>query len=303
MEAVMFVVTGATGNTGSVVANHLLEAGKRVRGIGRSAAHLQSLARQGGESFVCDLTNREALAEAFTGAEAVYVMIPPDFSRTDFRAHQDAVTDSVVSALQHAKVTHAVTLSSIGADKAEKTGPVVGLHRMEEQLNRVAGLNVLHLRAGYFMENTMMQADMIRKLGTAIGPVLPELKLPMIATRDIGTAAARALLELDFKSHQTREMLGPRDVSMNEVATVIGKAIGMTDLKYVQAPEDQIFAGMQQMGMSADLVKLILEMAAALNNGHMKALEPRSSRNTTPTTYESFVQQQFLPYFESRKAA
>jgi len=274
-----------------------------VRGISRSGSHLQSLVQQGGESFIGDLTNREALAEAFTGAEAVYVMIPPDPSRADFRAHQDAVTEAVASALERAKVTHAVTLSSVGADKAEKTGPVVGLHRMEERLNRIAGLNVLHLRAGYFMENTLMQAEMIQKMGMAIGPVLPELKLPMIAARDIGAAAAAALLKLDFNSHQTRELLGPRDVTMHEVATAIGKAIGMGDLKYMQLPEDQIFAGMQQMGMSKDLAKLILEMATALNNGHMKALESRGPGNTTPTTYETFVQQQFLPYYEKRKAA
>lgn len=299
----MYVVTGATGNTGSVVANHLLGAGKKVRGISRSGSHLQALARQGGESFVCDLTNREALAEAFTGAEAVYVMIPPDLSQVNFRAYQDEVTDSVASALERAKVTHVVTLSSVGADKAEKTGPVVGLHRMEERLNGIAGLNVLHLRAGYFMENTLVQAGMIRKLGMAVGPLLSELKLPMIASRDIGAAAASALLKLDFNSHQTRELLGQRDITMTEAVTIIGKAVGMRDLKYTQPPEDQIFAGMQQIGMSADLVRLILEMAAALNNGHMKALEPRNSRNTTPTTFENFVQQQFLPCYESTKAA
>jgi uncharacterized protein YbjT (DUF2867 family) len=286
-----------------VVANHLLAAGKKVRGISRSGSHLQALARQGGESFVCDLTNREALEEAFAGAEAVYVMIPPDPSRVNFRAYQDAVTDSVATALERAKVKHAVTLSSVGADKPAKTGPVVGLHHMEERLNGIAGLNVLHLRAGYFMENTLMQAGLIQKLGMAIGPLLPELKLPMIASRDIGAAAAAAMMKLDFNSHQTRELLGQRDITMTEAAIVIGKAVGMPDLKYMQPPEDQIFAGMQQMGMSADLVRLILEMATALNNGHMKALETRNSRNTTPTTYESFVQQQFLPYYESTKAA
>jgi uncharacterized protein YbjT (DUF2867 family) len=299
----MYVVTGATGNTGSVVANHLLAAGKRVRGIGRSDTRLRPLAQKGAESFICDLTDREVLAKAFTGAEAVYVMIPPDPSLSDFRAYQDAVTDSVAFALERAKVTHAVTLSSVGADKPEKTGPVVGLHRLEERLNRITGLNVLHLRAGYFMENTLMQAEMIQKMGMAVGPLLPELKLPMIASRDIGAAAAATLLELNFKSHQTRELHGSRDITMEEVATILGKAIGMPDLKYVQAPEDQILAGMLQMGLSADLAKLILEMATALNNGHMKVLEPRNAHNTTHTTYESFVQQQFLPYYEGKKAA
>jgi hypothetical protein len=90
---------------------------------------------------------------------------------------------------------------------------------------------------------------------------------------------------------------------MSECATIIGKAIGQPDLKYVQPPEEQIRAAMQQMGMSADLVGLILEMAAVLNSGYMKPLEARSVRNNTPTTYETFVQQEFLANYRSSKIA
>lgn len=299
----MYVVTGVTGNTGSAVASRLLAAGKKVRGIGRHAEHMQWLAQKGGEPFVADLTDTKALDGAFAGAEGVYVMVPPDMSVSDFRAHQDAVTESIAAALERSRVTHAVTLSSVGADKAEKTGPVVGLHRMEERLDRIAGLNVLHLRAGYFMQNTLAQIAPIQKQGMAMGPISPELKLPMIAARDIGAAAADELLKLDFQSHHTRELLGPRDIAYNECTTIIGKAIGKPDLKYVQPPEDRIRAAMQQMGMSADFVNLILEMAAALNTGHMKALEARSARNTTPTTFETFVHEEFLLRYKSSKVA
>ncbi len=299
----MFVVAGSTGNTGSVVASRLLSAGKKVRAIGRTSERLQSISRKGAEPFVADLTDREALAQAFTGADGVYIMLPPDPSGPDFRAHQEAITEAVASALEHSHVKHAVTLSSIGADKPDRTGPVVALHRMEERLNRISGLNVLHLRAGYFMENTLMQAQMIHNLNVATGPVLPELKLPMIAARDIGEAAATALLNFDFNGHQVRELQGPRDITMHEVASIIGRAIGKPDLKYVQASDDQARAGMLQSGMPADLVRLILEMAVSLNSGYMKALEPRSARNTTPTTYETFVQQEFLPVYRGSKVA
>jgi uncharacterized protein YbjT (DUF2867 family) len=299
----MFVVTGATGNTGSVVADRLLAAGKKVRGIGRSVQRLQPLAKKGGEPFVADLTDREALSEAFAGAEGVYVMIPPNPAGPDFRAHQNAVVEAVGAALERSKVKHVVTLSSVGADKAEKTGPVVGLNRMEQRLDGIAGLNVLHLRAGYFMENTLMQAGMIQDLGMAAGPLLPELKLPMIATRDIGAAVADALLKFDFNSHQTRELLGSRDITMSEAAAIIGKMIGKPELKYMKAPDDQVHAAMLQMGMPRDLVGLILEMAVALNTGHMKALEPRNARNTTPTSFETFVEEEFVPQYYGRKAA
>ena len=299
----MYVVTGVTGNTGSVVAKRLLAAGKRVRGIGRTADHMQQLAHQGGEQFVADLTNREALTEAFTGAEGVYVMIPPNPSGPDFRAHQDAVSESLASALEHAKVSFAVTLSSIGADKMSGTGPVAGLHLMEERLNKIAGLNVLHLRAGYFMENTFAQVAPIQNLGMALGPLLPELKLSMIATRDIGAAAADALLNLNFQSHQTRELLGQRDITMSEVATIIGQVVGKPDIRYIQASDNDVRSAITQMGMTPDLAGLILQMASALNSGHMKALEARTAENTTPTSYETFAQEEFLPYYQRNKIA
>jgi uncharacterized protein YbjT (DUF2867 family) len=299
----MYVVMGATGNTGSVVANRLLAAGKQVRGIGRSAERMQWLQRKGGEPFVANVTDQEALIDAFIGAEAVYVMIPPNPIASPFRAYQDTVTESVAVALEGSKVKYAVTLSSFGADKPDGTGPVVGLYQMEQRLNRVAGLNVLHLRAGYFMENTLVQAGMIRKAGVALGPLLPELEIPMIATRDIGAAAADALLKLDFTSHQSRELQGQRDLTMNEATSIIGAAIVEPQLSYHQAPEDQVRAAMLQMGMSADLVRLIQEMAVAMNSGHMRALEARSARNTTPTSYETFVQEEFLPYYRQGEAA
>jgi uncharacterized protein YbjT (DUF2867 family) len=299
----MYVVTGVTGNTGSVVAKRLLAAGKKVRGIGRSYDRMQRLASAGGELFVADLTDREALTEAFAGAECVYIMIPPTPAGPDFRAHQNAVSQSVAVALERAQVKYAVALSSFGADKTDRTGPVVGLHEMEERLNSIAGLNLLSLRAGYFMENILSQITPIQQMGIAAGPLLGELRVGMIATRDIASVAADSLLNLNFGSHQTRELLGPRDITMNEVATIIGDAIGRPDLQYVQAPDDQVRSAMLQMGMSADLVRLILEMAAAMNTGHMKALEERSASNTTPTSFETFVQEEFVPRYKQHRAA
>jgi len=299
----MYVITGATGNTGSVVAKNLLAQGKKVRAIGRNVARLQSLAAEGAEPFASDLKSAQSLTKAFAGAEAAYVMIPPDMATTDFRAYQHLISEAVSTALENAGVKFAVSLSSIGADKTDKTGPVVGLHNFEQQLNQIKNLNVVHLRAGYFMENTLAQIGIIQASGVAGGPLRPDLKLPMIATRDIGAAAADELLRLDFQGKQTRELQGQRDLSMAEAATIIGMAIGKPDLNYVQFPDDQVRAGMIQMGMSQSLADLILEMAVALNSGHMRPLEPRSPRNTTPTSYETFAAEEFVPRYKQQSAA
>jgi uncharacterized protein YbjT (DUF2867 family) len=299
----MYVITGATGNTGRVIAEKLLAKGEKVRAVARHVEHLQPLTAKGAEAFPGDLTETARLTEAFRGAKAAYVLIPPSLSSNDYRAYQEQVGDAIATAVRNAGVRHVVSLSSIGADKPDKTGPVQGLHRLEQKLNQIEGLNVLHLRAGYFMENTLAQVNPIRAMGSAAGPLRPDLKVPMIAARDIGDAAADALARLDFSDKQIRELHGQRDLSYTDVASVVGKAIGKPQLAYVQVSGDQFRAALTQMGMSADVADLLLEMSESLNSGYMRALEPRSARNTTPTSYETFVAEEFVPLFQRQAVA
>lgn len=299
----MFVITGVTGHTGRVVAKALLTKGEKVRVVGRNADRLKEFVAAGAEPFTADLSDAGSVTKAFAGAKAAFVMIPPNPSSPDVLGFQKCVADAIMSGLRSSSVTHAVVLSSIGADKADKTGPVIGLHYLEERLNEIGGLNVLHLRAGYFMENTLPQAGIIRTAGMVVGPLRADLKLPMIATRDIGAAAADALLRLNFRQKQTHELLGQRDVTYEEVAKIIGKAITKPNLHYTQAPDEQVRAAFIQLGMSSNMADLLLEMSGSLNSGTMRALEPRSAQNTTPTSYEKFVAEEFVPLYEGRSAA
>jgi len=296
----MYVITGATGNTGSIVARQLLDRNEKVRAIGRSAERLEPLAARGAEPFVCDVNDAAALNKAFSGAKAVYAMLPPSMNSQDYRADQDRVTDAIAKAVEGAGVEYVVSLSSIGADKARGTGPVAGLHYLEQTLNSIADLKVLHLRPAYFMENTLAQIGIIQTMNLTAGPIRADLKMPMIATRDIGAAAANALIDLDFDDKETRELLGERDLSYAEVASIIGNAIGKPELRYVQLPDEQVRSAFLQMGMSANVADLLLEMSAALNSGHMKPLEQRNADNTTPTSFETFVTEEFLPLYRSR---
>jgi uncharacterized protein YbjT (DUF2867 family) len=299
----MYVVLGASGNTGHIVAKTLLARGQKVRVVGRNATHLQPFAAQGAEVFVADVTDASGLTKAFQQADSAYVMIPPNPASTDFRGYQERVSDAIATAAQKSGIRNIVSLSSFGADKTAGTGPVVGLHNLEQKLNQLNSANVLHLRAGYFMENTLPQVGAIRMAGSAIGPLRPDLKLPLIATQDIGAAAADALSELAFRGKQTQELHGQRDLDYTEATALIGKAIGNPNLGYVHAPNDQIRAAMVQMGMSDNMAGQILELAAALNTGHMQTLESRSPRNTTPTPFETFVAQAFVPAYQQQQAA
>jgi uncharacterized protein YbjT (DUF2867 family) len=299
----MYAITGATGNTGKVIARTLLACGKQVRALGRSSDRLASLSNAGAEPFVCDVKDVAALSKAFSGASGVYAMIPPDMASQDYRADQDEITNAITTAIEQARVKHVVALSSIGADKSSGTGPVAGLHQLEQALNEIPGLNVLHLRAGYFMENTLAQIDIIQNMGLTAGPLRADLKLSMIATRDIGVAAAEALLNLDFSRQQTRELLGEREISMAEVAAIIGNAIGKPDLKYIQLPDEQVRPALVRLGLSSSAADMILELAMALNSGRVRPLEARSPGNTTPTSFETFVTEEFLPLYRGRSTA
>lgn len=299
----MYVIMGASGNTGHTVAENLLAREQKVRVIGRNAAHLKPLAAKGAEIFVADVSDTAALTKAFDQADSAYVMIPPNITSNDPLGYSNRVSDAIAAAVQTAGTKNVVALSSIGADKPSGTGPVLGLHHLEQKLNQISSANVLHLRAAYFMENTLPQVSAIRKMGYSVGPLRPDLKLPIIATRDIGTAAADALLHPTVTGKQTRELLGQRDLSYNEVAAVLGKAIGTPDLKYVQLSDDQARGAMVEMGMSDQAARLLLEMAASLNSGYMLALEPRTRENTTPTSYETFVAETFVPAYHLQAAA
>jgi uncharacterized protein YbjT (DUF2867 family) len=301
-EELMYVITGATGNTGSIVTEKLLAKGEKVRVVGRDAKRLERFANKGAEPFVADATDAGSLTKAFSGAKAVYAMIPPNVAASDVRAYQEQVSDDLAAAITKSGVKHAVVLSSVGADKPDRTGPVVGLHHLEKKLDGIAGLNALYLRAGYFMENLLPQVGVIQSFGVIAGPVRPDLPLPMIATRDIGAVASESLLKLDFNGKHARELQGPRDVTYNDVAKIVGAAIGKPELKYMQMPATQLKPALTQMGMSANMVDLLLEMAEALNSGYMKMLEPRSPANSTPTTLETFVADVFVPAYRGKAA-
>jgi uncharacterized protein YbjT (DUF2867 family) len=294
----MYVVTGATGNTGRRVAEKLLEAGKKVRVAGRNAEKLASFAAKGAEVAIANFGDAEAFARAFDGATAAYLLIGSDHADKNFRDSQERATDAFATAVKKSGIANVVILSSVGADKPERTGPVVGLHNFEEKMRDIGSVNALMLRPAWFMENLLPQIAAIRMMGAMGGHMKGDLMLPRIATRDIGDYAARRLAALDFAGQSTRELLGPRDYTMNEMAGIAGGAIGKPELSYKTLPAMMIQMAMAQLGFASSVAKLMVEMDEAMNDGWMKPLEPRSAENTTPTTAEQFVEDTFAPAYE-----
>ena len=292
----MYVILGASGNTGAIIADFLLSKGQKVRVVGRDPGRLQRFVRKGAEAFAADLSDAAALTKAFSGARAAYLLLPPLNSREE----QERQSDAIAAALKNSGLRYAVHLSSYGAHVPKSTGPVAGLHSSEQKLNGISDLNVLHLRPGYFMENNLAAIDMIHGIGMFGHALLPDLKLPLIATRDVGDYGAQRLLDLNFSGRQTRELLGERDLSMAEVTAVIARGIGKPDLRYEQFSYDQVQQALTKAGFSPKKAAVYIEMFQAINAGLLAAQEPRSPQNSTPTSFEKFVQDVFAPAYHGK---
>jgi len=286
----MYVISGATGNTGKPISLALLQAGKRVRVIGRNKDKLNELAVQGAEVVVGDLADRELMKKTFTGATAVYAMIPPNFMAADFRAFQNSIAESFALAIEAAGIKFAVTLSSVGAHLSQKAGVVQGLYDMEQRFNKIKGLNVLHLRPTYFMENLFGQIGTIKQMGVMGSPIKSDLSFPLVATRDIAEVAARHLIALDFKGPgNIQYILGPRNLSYAEIAEILGNAIGKSDLKYMEFPFTEAKRAMiSGWGLSESSADAMNEFMDSINQGLVFSDSRRSAQNTTSTSLEAF---------------
>jgi uncharacterized protein YbjT (DUF2867 family) len=192
-----------------------------------------------------------------------------------------------VKAIRDSGVRYVVALSSLGADLTDGTGVIAGLHAQEERLKQLRGVNVLLLRPVSFFENFHEVLPLIKHEGINGDSVAPDLAVPMVATRDIAEAAAKALQARDWTGVAVRELLGPRDLSYSEATHIIGRHIGKPDLHYVQLPYADEANALVQAGMSESFARLYVEMTRAFNE---RIISPRRTpENTTTTRFEDFA--------------
>lgn len=285
----MFVINGATGNTGSVVAKTLLAAGKRVRAVVRSEAKAAELRGLGAELFVADFTDPAALERAVTGAEGVYFLSAPDIAAKDFVSERKALTEVQIAALARAKVPHVVLLSSIGAQHPDGTGPILTLHHAEQQLRRT-GIPSTFVRPAYFVENWGEVAHPVKQDGVLPSFLAIDVPVPMVSTPDIGKTAARALLA-GPRGVRAIELAGPTDPSPNDLAAAASKILGRT-IKAVQAPLEAVVPTFMSFGISQNIAELYREMYAGMASGRV-AEEPGNEKVRGATSVEQTLRLAF----------
>ncbi len=298
----MITILGATGKVGGKITAILAKKNEPVRVISRSADRLQPLVGKTVTAFAGDANDTEFLIKAFTDVDAAFVLLPPNPTAPEFMRYANTIGQSIARALEIAKVKHVVYLSSVGAELAEGTGPIKGLHNMEERLNRIKGLRVLHMRAGYFMENLLSNIDLIRSKGVIGSAIRGDLKIAMIATKDIAAYAAEHLAKRDFTGSSVHYLLGERDLTLTAASGIIGIKISKPGMSYIMFPYEEAKKAMIAMGLSPDMSRTYVEMARAFNEGKIKT-EKRTKENTTPTSIELFCDEVFVPAFMQKKAA
>ncbi|MEX0778944.1 MAG: NmrA family NAD(P)-binding protein [Balneolales bacterium] len=299
----MYVVTGATGRTGRIVTNILLNYGKKVRAIARNRDKLHDLEVQGARIVSGNLEDKDFVIQAFRGANAAYVMIPPNLEADNFYEYQVRVAENQAAAIEQNDVKYAVTLSSVGADLPEKAGVAQGLGYMEQCLNQIESLNVIHVRGTYFMENLFHTIEMVKSSDKVALPFNPKLKFPMVGKRDVAKVAVQKLLDLDFAGKEIKYVLGQRDVSFSEVTQILGKVIGMKDIAYSQTSYENTRTSLVRSGMSESVADAHIEFIRSINEGRIFENIERTPENTTPISIEEFSRQYALLYENSRAMA
>lgn len=264
-----YVITGSLGHISRPVVAALVKAGHQVSVITSNQQRVAEIEALGAKALVGSVDDKDFLVTAFSGADAVYTMVPPTHNATDWKAHIGKVGENYAAAIAATGVRYVVNLSSYGAHHPDGCGPVSGLYRAEKALNALKDVHIKHLRPGYFYYNFLSTIGLIKGLGI-IGSNfnIADKKFVIVDPADIAAVAAEQLLKLDFSGHSVT-YIASDEVSTADVAAILGKAIGKPDLQWVPFTDEQALNGAIQAGLPEEIAKNYIEMGQAIHSGKM----------------------------------
>jgi uncharacterized protein YbjT (DUF2867 family) len=263
------VVTGSLGNISMPLAQQLIAKGHDVTVISSKNDKQQQIEALGAKAAIGAVEDVAFLKQAFLGADAVYGMTPPNFGATDMIAYYCNVAIAYAATVKAAGVKHIVYLSSLGADLEKGTGIIVGSHQAEGILNALEGVAVTSLRPGYFYYNLYNFLGMIKEqgiIGTNFGG---DDKLVMVSPLDIADAAAKELTNANPQSKV--RYIASDEYTCNQIATLIGKAIGKPDLQWLTFTDEQVKDFMLAQGRPKVVTDLLVELGAAIHTGLLRS--------------------------------
>jgi len=281
----MIVVTTPTGLIGSKLLGDLLAAGERVRVIVRTPDKLSPAVRDKIEVVQGSSDDPAILGRALSGAESIFHVVPPNFGAPDVTEYYLRFTEPVIAAMKENGVKRIVTVSGIGRRVDVNAGVVTSAFTKDHALER-AGLDVRALWCPGFMENMLRNLDSLRTEGAFFGTSRPDVRAPYVATRDIAAMGARLLRDRTWSGPGGVAVLGPEDLSLDDMAAIMSDVLGRP-IRYQRVPAEAYKAQLLRHGASENFAQAFLDMQAAKDNG-LDLSEPRTPDNTTPTSFREW---------------
>lgn len=268
----MFVISGVSGNTGSVVAQSLLKQGQAVRVIVRSEEKGETWKAKGADVAIAEIMDIDAMTKALVGADGAYFLLPPDLTSETFLDESIKRADAIVTAAKAARLPHAVILSSVGAQYSDKVGPISTIAHLEKSFVE-ASIPLTAVRPGYFLENIRDVMPAVLHEGIYPSMILPlDFKIDMVATKDIGVTIAEALVHPPSVAHRVIELRGARQYSANDIAAELSKTLAR-DVTPIAVPQEAWVDTLKQNGLSQQSAESIAEMHENINNGRIQFLD------------------------------
>ena len=292
-----FIITGSTGNISKPLSEQLIEAGHDVRIISSNNEKVKEIEGLGAKALIGSVEDVTFLTKAFKGVDAIYAMIPPNLTANSWKEFVCGVGDNYVEAIQAAGVKKVVNLSSIGAHMPRGGGLTSLYYYVEQELNRIPGVHMMHLRPGSFYTNFFGNIGMIKHMGI-IGNNYADKMLPLAHPADIAAAAFEELATLDFTGKNIRYVVSD-ERSTDDIAKVLGEAIGKPDLKWIRFKDEDTFNGMLQAGLTRDVAQNLVEMGQAVANGETVSDYIKHRPKFSSVKLEDFAKQFALAYARS----
>jgi uncharacterized protein YbjT (DUF2867 family) len=291
-------VTTPTGNVGSKVTSYLLNMkGLQVSLVARDRGKVELFEDLGALVHEGDLEDGEFVSRATATTDALFWVTPTPGETDNLRDFQNRLGTNAATAVVTNRIGRVVNLSSIGAHQGHGTGPIDGLHDVEQHLNEAGttvNTRITHLRPAFFMENYLRLTGPIVEHGIVPLPIAGTREIPMVATDDIAVEAVRQLAFPVNGGGGTRPLHGPRDISFDEAAEIIGDVLGKP-VRHVRTSPDEFREGLTSNGISDDVADRMVDLYEGMENGHVRSEHQRTDASATPTEFSMFCEAVLAP--------
>ena len=288
----MIVVTTPTGKIGSQVVKHLLAANEAVRVIVRDPAKLAPEVHGKVDVVQGSTDDENVLSRAFEGAESLFWVVPPSFQTNNATEYYLQFTRPACRAIKSQRVKRVVGVSGLGRGMASDAGPVTAAFVKDAEIEST-GVDYRALWCPGFMENMLSHVEPIKHQGMFFLPSPPDLKIPHVATRDIASSGAKLLLDKSWTGQGGLAVLGPEDLSFNDMAAIMTDVLGKP-IRFQQIPGEAYKAQLMKFGANEVFAQGLVNMYAAKGEGLDNA-EPRTAENTTPTSFRQWCEEVLKP--------